>query len=357
VNQEYYIRVYNPYGNGTYQIGFNTTTIPPGFAWPPTSTQLTANTWANGNIPTPSGEQWFKFTATASTQYIHGSSGTMTIDVKVFTSSGTETGGGPGWVPLLTTGHEYYLRVQPYTGTGTYQIGFNASIIPPGVTPTQLSANTWANGNISTPSGEWFRFTATAPTQYIHVSRDTISLFSVTVYTSSGGYNTGYTYSNSMRYFTCTLSAGQEYYIQVRPYDQSIYSYGTYKIGFNTNDLPPGSVWPPVSSQLSLNTWAVNNSPESGGERWFKFTATASTQYIHGSMGELTGLYVQVYASSGAMVGSEGNLNTYNRNTSRTLTVNEEYFMRVRSVRFIGIDNGDNDTYRIAFNASVISPS
>jgi hypothetical protein len=91
--------------------------------------------------------------------------------------------------------------------------------------------------------------------------------------------------------------------------------------------------------------------PTSSDEQWFSFTATASTQYIHAAFGTLTDLYVQVYDSSGATVGSETGLYSATRNTSRTLSSGQTYYIRVRPY---GSNSG---TYRIGFTTSTTAPT
>ena len=74
VGETYYVQVTHGYYSdcyGTYKIGFTE------FIARPESviTTLTENKWTNGNIIHPdsdgSGEQWFKFVATSSTQYVY----------------------------------------------------------------------------------------------------------------------------------------------------------------------------------------------------------------------------------------------------------------------------------------------
>jgi hypothetical protein len=313
------------------------------------SATLTANTWQNGNIITAGGDEWFMFTATASTQYIHVNVGTLTsLYVQVYDSNRTAVGSQAG-SRSLTVGQEYYIRVWSSSGSGTYQIAFNAGAIPPGVTATTLTtANTWANGNIPSSSGDqWFKFTATASTQYIHVNFGTLTFLYVQVYNSNGAEVGSQTtiYSNT-KYTSRSLTVGQEYYIRVWPYSSS-YS-GTYQIAFNDGAIPPGTT---ATTLTTANTWADGNIPSSSGDQWFKFTATASTQYIHFSFGTLTNLYVQVYSSNGGTVGSETNLYGSTKNISRSLTVGQEYYIRVRPY-----SSSYSGTYQIAFNAANTPP-
>lgn len=110
---------------------------------------------------------------------------------------------------------------------------------------------------------------------------------------------------------------------------------------------------------LAVNTWADGNLPQNGVQ-WFKFTATTSTQYIHASFGTLERLYVQVHNSSGDTVGSQTYLwvesggfgdTYYVKYTSQSVTVGQEYYIRVLS------DYLNSGTYRIAFNESITAPS
>jgi hypothetical protein len=358
--QTYYIRV-RPSGSssGTYRIMFN--------VFPTMPIPLTENVWADGNIPTSGGEQWFTFTATAATQYIQfDSSGTLKdVNVQVYASNGTTTVGsetrlyGSGSTTrtsrTLTSGQTYYIKVTPYNSSdsGTYRIAFNASSNgelfdqwPPNAVP--LTANTWADGNIPTSGDrqQWFSFTATSSTQYIHFDpTGTLKDVYVQVYTSGGTASGDRTnlYGSTTR-TSRSLTSGQTYYIKVTPYSGS----GTYRIGFNTSTIPPFP--PPTTATLTANTWADGNIPTAGGEQWFTFTATASTQYIYLSSitGTLTNVYVQVYNSSGATVGSQTDFSLTNR-TSRTLTSGQTYYIRVTPYRSSGTNS--SGTYQIRFTA------
>ena len=97
-----------------------------------------------------------------------------------------------------------------------------------------LTANTWANGN----GTQWFRFTANAGTQYIHVSFGTLDDMYVQVYDSS--YNTvgaNTRLSGSTMQISRPVNNGQVYYVRVMPYWSG--DSGTYRIAFNTTTMPP----------------------------------------------------------------------------------------------------------------------
>ena len=100
---------------------------------------LTANTWIDGNIPSSDGEQWFRFTAIATTQWIHVIFGTLTsLNVQLYDnnlvaiSSATLSGSWRSNSWSLTNEQVYYIRVRPgSTNSGTYQITFNTTSTAP----------------------------------------------------------------------------------------------------------------------------------------------------------------------------------------------------------------------------------
>ena len=361
--QTYYIRV-KPYGSsnsGTYRIGFNTSIAPPGV----TPIPLTANVWADGNIPSSGDkQQWFSFTATASTHYLHVSFGSLNsysgMYVQVYNSSGVAAGSRTQLYSsttntslMLSSGQTYYIRVEPYysSGSGTYRIGFNTSFVPPGVTPIPLTENQWADGSLSIYAQQWFTFTATASTQYIHFSTTgTLKDVYVQVY-DSGGATVG---SETRLYSSTTntsrtLTSEQTYYIKVTPYSSS--GSGNYRIGFNTSTT--ATIVPSTAIPLTANVWADGSIPTSDGEQWFTFTATATTQYIHfDNSGTLTRVYVQVYDNSGATVGSQTYLYSTTTSTSRTLNNGQTYYIRVRPY-----SSSYSGTYQIGFTTSTTAPS
>jgi hypothetical protein len=368
--QAYYIRVW-PHNNssysGTYQIAFNESSTVPPITLPSTATLLTENKWANGNIASSSVEQWFRFTATASTQYIHVIFGTLTdLSVQIYDSSGNVVGdnaylyGSTGYdrsaSRSLESGQTYYIRVWSYS-SGTYQIAFNdSSTVPPITLPstaTTLAESQWADGNIASSSGEqWFRFTATAYTQFIHFILGTLPDLGVRVYDSTGGTEgTPYLYGStgSNHYASWSLVSGQTYYIRVWPPSNS-YS-GTYRIAFNASIIAPGVDY---ATLLTEGQWTNGNIASVSEEQWFRFTATASTQYIHVTFGTLIDLSVQIYDSSGSMVGDGAQLHLLSgtRSASWPLTPGQTYYIRVSQY-----SSSYSGTYQIAFNASDTAPA
>jgi uncharacterized repeat protein (TIGR02543 family) len=105
------------------------------------------------------------------------------------------------------------------------------------ISPTQLPVNTFfaSNGSI-TPDGEYFKFTATAASQYIHVRFGTLTDLSIQLYDSNGNkigaYTNLYGSTGSTQYIFRTVTVDHEYYIEVK---KSLVSGYTYYIAFNTS--------------------------------------------------------------------------------------------------------------------------
>jgi hypothetical protein len=357
IGQEYTIKI-TPNIYGTYQIAFTTSMIPP-------CTPLTANTWTDGDLSNTNNlENWYSFTATESAQYIYLRNFSTTdfasygVDVQLYDSAGATVGSrinlftSTSWT--LTIGQTYYVLVTIHVrtststfATGTYQIAFG-NMISPGTTVTALTADTWANGSLASSGQNWYSFTATAATQYIHVNFGTLTALYVQVYNSvsAGAVGSRTTLSGSTTSTSSTsrtLTSGQTYYILITPYSSS-YS-GTYNIAFNASVVPPGA-----AVSLTADTWA-NGSLASGGQNWYSFTATAATQYIHVNFGTLTDLYVQVYDDASAPLGGRINLYGSTTSTLRTLTSGQTYYILVTPY-----SSSYSGTYNIAFNASFIPP-
>jgi len=331
---------------------------------------LTANTWTNGNITTTTREQWFKFTATSSSHYIHVNVGTLTnLYVQVYGPTGTvgtqatysSSVKSNSW--SLTSQTTYYIKVTPNntTSTGTFQIAFNTLSTPPLTLPTnatELTAGTWTDGSITASTGEqWFKFTATASSQYIHVNFGTLTSLYVQLYNTDSvtvGTQASISTGSDNKYISRTVTSGNTYYIHVTPYSTG--GAGTYKITFNTSSTP-SLLLPSDVPTLTAGTWSSGSITASTGEQWFKFTATAASgQYIHVSFGTFSssnGLYVQIYNPTGATVGSQTRLygsNTYT--SSFSLTSGQTYYIKVTP--YI---SGNTGTYQITFNTSYNPPS
>jgi hypothetical protein len=350
------VKAANAAGSATKQLSITITSSGTSMA---DAIPLTENQWANGNLPTSDARQWFVFTATASTQYIHTDFGSLAgLYVNVYASNGTTTVGSETTnlsttSRSLTVGERYYIRVRPYSdNSGDYRIAFTVTPYPPDTSFIPLTVNQWANGNLSSGGVQWFRFTATASTQYIHAAFGTLSSTLgvwVQVYDSNvAAVGSSTNLYGSTTNTSGTLTPGQMYYIRVRPYGSGS---GTYRIVFNASTSAP--VYPSPSNPIPLteNEWAVGNLPTSSYLQWFVFTATASTQWIHIGLdrGNTGGVSVNVYDSNGLGVGSTYTTSggAYNGMFSRTLTVGHAYYVKVSP----GIT-----TYRIAFNTTDTRP-
>jgi len=346
----YKIAARNNYGDSPPSDVISATTL--------SAIELTKEIWADGSLPTSSSEQWFCFTATAATQYVHVILGTLTslyiqlydVNMKTVGSQSFIYSSTKSISQTTTIGQVYYIKSSISLSRGTYKIAFNDLSSPPPPESIQLTEKQWADGDIPSSDGEqWFSFTATAATQYVHVIFGTLSDLYVQLYNSS--LNTVGSRTNlysSTKYTSRTLTIGQVYYILVTPYSSSYK--GTYQIAFNSSITKP---LPPLSSVIQLTEvqWANGNIPSSGGDQWFSFTATAATQYVHISFGTLNDLYVQLYDSSLNTVGSQENLYSSTKYISRTLTIGQMYYILVTPYSSSG-----KGTYKVAFNTSATAP-
>ncbi|WP_461247747.1 hypothetical protein [Treponema sp. R6D11] len=214
---------------------------------------------------------------------------------------------------------------------------------------TTLTVNFWADG-VFPPSPnkeECFNFIATASTQYIHVIFGTLNTYSglyIQIYDSDGN-NIGNKTNLAVyeKNISRTLTVGDTYYIRVWPYSSN----GTFQIAFNSIPILLNN-----TTILTINNWADGNIASAGGEQWFKFTATNTTQYIHISFGTLYDMYVQLYDSGLNTVGSETNIYGSTKYISRTLIVAQEYYIKVTPY-----DSSGRGTYKIAFNTSSTAPT
>jgi len=332
---------------------------------------LIENKWDDGNLVDSDDEQWFLFTATAATQYIHFNAGSLsTVTIQLYDNNEAPLGNSsilsgsgysdPSYVSrTLTSGSEYFIKVTvnpSYSSTGTFSIGFTKTTTPPSsfsiptTNVTPLTTSIWADGNLtSSGSQQWFKFTAEAASHYIHFSADTLQYVYIQLYDSTGvAVGDQSTYSDGY-YLSRTVTIGSEYYIRVMPYDGS----GTYKITFNTSSTPP-AVLPTSFTTLVENKWADGNLAASDNGQWFKFRATASTQYIHFNPGSLQSVYVHLYDSNGAQVGnSSSDLGNYygNYSTTKTVTSGNDYYIRVSS------NNNDGGRYEIGFTSASTIPT
>jgi hypothetical protein len=362
IGHTYYIRVQQAgdgtYYKGTYRIALTETGESPNMTTLPVESvvPLAANTWTNGE--TDSGkEQWYSFTANASNQYVHILPGTATAFwIQMYGGNGGTIGdaiyaatyvAGPSGPWELETGNTYYIRF-PSGYHGTFQIAINDSTTPPPIIlPTEdappLSANTWTDGTIS--GGEWYRFTANAATQYIHFDFTTATGASVNVYDSTGNMVGTLKYvAVTAPSFSRAFTNGSVYYLHVT---QGSY-HGAFRIAFSASEVPPAITLPIEDvTEITANTWTTTSIPYDG-KQWFRFTANASTQYIHVS-GVSYSISLRLYDANGNAVGSPiecGN----NSFLSQAVTSGQVYYVKAEGV---GSHDGN---YKISFNASETPP-
>jgi len=246
---------------GNFSLIFATTNTRP-WLQPNNTVTLTQSQWTDGEITANSNsEKWYSFDAAAGTSYriwwddYTEGSNTKTLNIRVYAynSNGTQIFNQDyGWSAAQlfspTASGKIYINVIPYNSgaTGTFGIVYSTTdtrpVVPAPASSTTLTVGQWADGNISAAGGEqWFSFTATAATQYIHFGRGTLDdvnvrLFDSSMNTVGGGaanlYGTG---SNSYAYRSVT--AGQVYYMKVYPYYSS--GYGVFRIAFNESTTAP----------------------------------------------------------------------------------------------------------------------
>lgn len=171
------------------------------------------------------------------------------IGIQLYDDSGTRVGNLPTISEYVsrtvTSGSDYYIKVMPNGANGgAYQIAFNTSTTATAITlpttgVTQLTLDVWADGNISTYGAQWFKFTATAATQYIHFQLGALNDVYVQLYDATGAAVEPANLYGSALYTSLTVTSGNEYYIRVTPWDSN--RSGAYKIGFTTSTTAPSS--------------------------------------------------------------------------------------------------------------------
>ncbi|MDR2433938.1 MAG: hypothetical protein LBD47_05165 [Treponema sp.] len=209
-----------------------------------------------------------------------------------------------------------------------------------------LTLNTWAAGELATEGEQWFKFTATAGRQYIHILRGTAKQLYLQVYDPQGSeIGSPYVWNQEREYADLSLSKGGVYYLKT-----SSSTGGTYQIGFTESaEVSPDTAVVMASAPgLTADVWALNDLA-AGEEQWFKFTATAGTQYIHVVYGTLRDLSVQVYDAMGNKLGDPYAFNRNGEYASLLVIRGEVYYLKVWPVSGSG-------SYKIAFNTSTAAP-
>jgi len=381
----YLIKISCDSSGGTFQILFNKASTAP-IKLPPDATELTADVWTDSKFTTGD-PQWFKFAATAETQYIHA--GFITLDglyVQLYDKDGYQVLKESTKLPTfsnykylsqaVTVGDDYYIKAtlsSPSSG-GIYQIGFTDSATAPSKMTlpfsraTGLTADIWTDGNIAASTDEqWFTFTATAELQqYIHVISVTLVGIDIQVYDSDGepvGSQGNFQPVSTSRYINRPVTVGEDYYIRIWPFNNLK---GTYQIGFTNSYRAPTQIKLPFPDAVQLTDDILAGGDTAASDsQWFKFTATAETQYIHAVFGgtltldPVAWIYVQLYDSTGNQVDPQYYSSTsytklYARNkfTDRPLTVGEEYY--IKAWPYGELYSSYGGTYQITFNTMPI---
>jgi hypothetical protein len=347
-----------------------------------TVTTLTLDTYADGDIASTNGEQWFKFTATASTQYITISYGTLTaVYIQLYDSTGQTISdryhcdlnpgyGGTYLTQTVTRGRVYYIKVTPYSGNGTYRMMFSNSNLTPEerAEAVVLTYADWTGGAATAEDrGQVFKFTAYARdgTQYFHINFGTLTNLMVRIYDSTGIVLDGAEYdkhltgnSDTRAYWSRTLRDRQEYYITVWPYSKT--DSGTYWIGFNTWNLQPildgvpqqhgddDEALPSVvvkAIELTPDIWTDGAFTTDKRVQWFKFTATSGYTWIHATFGTLSRLNIRY--DYGPFIATSALSASRSAKYLSDLTAGTVYYICVSPV-----DSSEQGTYQLAFKES-----
>ena len=222
----------------------------------------------------------------------------------------------------------------------------------------ELSANIWSDGALTEGAEQWFKFTAAAGTQYLHVIFGTMDSMDVQLYTDTdSALGNAIGLYGDIKYTSLTVTAGKVYYIKVTPgtkgyYDSS--TTGTYRITFNSVQFRPGTF--DKAATLTPDVWE-NGTILDGEEQWFKFTATAGTQYLHIIFGTMNNIDVQLYSEVGDALGNSMGLHDDTKYKSFIVAIGQVYYVRVTpGTEYSWRSDSITGTYRIAINISTVAP-
>ena len=259
--------------------------------------RLIENEWTDGEFANAYDSQWFKFIATAEQQYIHVSLGagintSWGVYIQVYDSNGNVILNGNGYelsdgtyVSFATTkdydiwelvsGDEYFIKSSctGNQGVGNYRIGFTTSAEKPGTVITTLILNEVSDSIIDTNNKEqWFEFTATASTHYIHLIANSLSWAYAQLYDSDGtAIGSTETMFGGTTSFSRTTTIDQVYKIKVSQY--GTYT-GNFGIAFNTSNIVPGASWILIDSG-----YFTPNAITYGNGRFVAVSGTSSAAY------------------------------------------------------------------------------
>lgn len=231
---------------------------------------MSENKWYDGKLVDTNsggtGEQWFSFIATASTQYIYVKFSTLTnLNAYLYDEDDNIIGtyehmyGDSGIVNnfsrLVKKGKRYYIKITQgdykynYSNTGSYWIGFNDFPARPEKSIIDLTISEWENSSINPAAGgdsyDWYSFVATTGEQYIHVKFSTMTNVYVYVYDKDlnlvGTYEHLFGESGESKSFSRLVSKGDKYYVKLAqgPDKYNYSNTGSYWIAFNENDVTP----------------------------------------------------------------------------------------------------------------------
>jgi len=248
----------------------------------------------------------------------------------------------------------YYFKVSAcnHLGESLQSDSVSARTLVP-VSATTLSIDAWANGTLSLTYPEtWYKFTASSPNQYIHLFTGSLNNVLVRLYDSSSedvGSQSNLT--GSTLYTSRSVTSGNEYFLRII----SNGGEGSFKIAIGSSSAIPPITPPTYSTPLTADTWSNGSIYASSGEQWFKFTATANSQYIHfkpdTTAGTLSSVYIQLFDNAGTASGTMSTLNSGTLYAAKTVTSGNDYFIRVTPYT-----GGIGGTYKMTFSTSNLSP-
>jgi len=276
---------------GTVEFNFNISSLP-------------ANTFVDGDIAIPYGEDWYSINVTAGTTYYfwwndsYRGDGSKTMDVEVIAYTNNWDyifGYDSAWTDPVSFTVDYggtvYIRVNGWGNTGTYAIGYstngywhNNTLNPVKAVP--LSANTWRNGNITTPyAADLYSINVTAGTTYyfwwncLDQGDDSKTLgIDVYAYTSNWDliFDDYYAWSDPVSF---TAYDSGTVYIRVRASSGNNYT-GTYAVAYSTNKYwHNNSLNPANAVPLLANTWRNGNITTPYASDLYSINVTEGTTY------------------------------------------------------------------------------
>jgi len=337
-------------------------------------TTLILDVEAPGVINTVDGEQWFTFTATTSTQYIIIKYNTLTkLFFQLYDNKGKAVGERTycSYTPpyhgtyiecTVTPERVYFIRITPYSSTGTFTIFFSNSLLTPEdkENATLLSENEWTAGVSTIDDDQLFKFTPNSVSQRIHINFGTLTNLMVRVYDQDGIIHGGDDSdrhlsgnSHTTRNISQAFITGQAYYISVWAFHST--GSGTYWIAFNNSQVSPTShVFPSMidgATTLTSGVWINGTIPTESWGQWYIFTATASMQYVHADFITIPRFDIRLCDITNDSIGNYITLSGNYSYAPFTVTEGNEYCIEVTPT-----DNNESGMYRIAFNTSATAP-